>query len=458
VLVVTNDFPPRRGGIESFVHSLCRGLDPDEVVVYTASMPAAESFDARLPFPVVRDPRSLLVPTPAVGRRVRAAWRDFGCDRVVFGASAPLGLLARDLRAAGAQRIVALTHGHEVWWSRVPGTRSLMRRIAGDVDVLTYVSEFCRAAIVTALRPEDADRFVGLPPGVDGEVFGPDAAEPSVRASWGVDPGQVVVLSAARLVRRKGHDRLIDAWSLVHREHPSAVLVIVGDGPQREALRCRLDRHGVGDSVRLVPAVEWEAMPSLYRAADVFALVCRTRRRGFEPEAFGIVVVEAAASGLPVVVGRSGGAPETLDDGLTGHLVDPTDPGEIADRLSGLIANAGLRRELGRRGRDRVIRRFGLGATQARFRDLLFGSAGAWRPATQNEHACDAGDDENSHHHRQDLLQQGEVVAGLVDGDRAGRVAGAGTELLPSGEAEAAEHERDTQCRDDLGRQRDRHA
>jgi phosphatidylinositol alpha-1,6-mannosyltransferase len=386
------------------------------------------------------------------------ALRDFACDRVLFGASAPLGLLAGDLRAAGALRIVALTHGHEVWWARVPGTRRLIRRIARDVDVLTYVSEYCREAIEPSLRPEDAARFVRLSPGVDADVFKPDADGSRWRAAWGVNPEQVVVLSAARLVRRKGHDRLIDAWSLVHREHPSAVLVIVGTGPQREALRYRLDRHGVAESVRLVSAVEWEAMPALYRAADVFALACRTRRRGFEPEAFGIVFVEAAASGIPVVVGRSGGAPETLDHGRTGYLVDPTDPGEVAERLAGLIADATLRRELGRRGRSRVIREFGLEATQARLRELLFGSAGGWLPAAQHEHSGDAGDDEQHGDPGQDVLHQRKVVTDLVEGDRGGRVVRAGTELLPSGEAETAEHEDDSQRRDDLGGQRDRHA
>ncbi|MDP9442864.1 MAG: alpha-(1-2)-phosphatidylinositol mannosyltransferase, partial [Actinomycetota bacterium] len=116
ILVVTNDFPTRRGGIEAFVLALCERMPADEVVVYTASMPGAAGFDAALPFPVVRDPTSTLLPTPAVGRRVQRVFAAYGCDRVLFGAAAPLGLLAGRLRAVGARRVVALTHGHEVWW------------------------------------------------------------------------------------------------------------------------------------------------------------------------------------------------------------------------------------------------------------------------------------------------------------------------------------------------------
>ncbi len=131
VLVVTNDFPTRRGGIESFVLALCERMPPDEVVVYTASMPGDKEYDAELPFPVYRDPSSTLLPTRAVGRRAVNVMKEHGCDRVVFGASAPLGLLAPTLRRAGAKRIVALTHGHEVWWAKVPVARGLLRRI-GD--------------------------------------------------------------------------------------------------------------------------------------------------------------------------------------------------------------------------------------------------------------------------------------------------------------------------------------
>ena len=151
ILFVTNDFPTRRGGIESFVLALCQNLPPDEVVVYTASMPGDAEHDATLPFPVHRDPSGSLLPTPAVARRIEGVMREYGVDRVVFGASAPLGLLATRLRKTGARRIVALTHGHEAWWARVPVARQLLRRIGDSVDVMTYVSEWCRDRIVPAL-------------------------------------------------------------------------------------------------------------------------------------------------------------------------------------------------------------------------------------------------------------------------------------------------------------------
>ena len=162
ILVVTNDYPPRRGGIESFVFSLCAGLPAAGVVVYTARLPGSPKVDAPAPDPVLRDRTGMLLPTQRAARAVRDAMVDHGCDRVVFGASAPLGLLAGGLRAAGARRIVALTHGHEVWWSKTPGAQSLLRRIGREVDVLTYVSEFCRAQIATSLRPGDARRMVRL--------------------------------------------------------------------------------------------------------------------------------------------------------------------------------------------------------------------------------------------------------------------------------------------------------
>jgi len=311
VLVVTNDFPTRRGGIESFVLALCEGMPPEEVVVYTASMPGARAYDAGLGFPVYRDPSSMLLPTPPVARRVAEVMRRHGCDRVVLGASSPLGLLAPALRRAGARRIVALTHGHEVWWATVPLTRPLLRRVGESVDVLTYVSEWCRDRIAPALSPAAAARMVRLSPGVDPDRFHAGCGGAEVRRLLGLGDAPVVVCTG-RLVRRKGQDTLLRAWPTVLERHPDARLLLVGDGPDRERLGRLTESLGLRDTVVMTGGVAWGDVPAYTDAGDVFAMPCRTRLLGLEPEAWGIVFLEAQACGLPVVVGDSGGAPETL--------------------------------------------------------------------------------------------------------------------------------------------------
>lgn len=311
-LVVTNDFPPRRGGIETFVRQLCGTVPPEDVVVYTARMPGDAAYDAELPFTVVRDPSAMLLPTPAVGRRVEEVLRREGCDRVVFGASAPLGLLARRLRLAGATHLAAITHGHEVWWARLPVSRTLLRRIGDDVDVLTFVSGYCRDRIAPALSPAGRARLRRLSPWVERQSM--EATEPRamVRARWGVAADAPVALCVARLVRRKGQDELVRVWPEVRTRVPGAMLVLVGDGPQRRRLR-RLTRwYGVTDAVVLAGSVPASEVPNQLHAADVFAMPARTRRGGLEVEAFGIVFLEAAAAGLPLVYRGGGGVEEAV--------------------------------------------------------------------------------------------------------------------------------------------------
>ena len=370
VLVVTNDFPPRRGGIETFVFSLCEGLSA-EVVVYTARMRGSERIDAEGRVLVVRDRSRLLLPTRRVARAVREVAIDHGCDRVVFGASVPLGLLAPYLRAAGVRPAVALTHGHEVWWARLPGARRLIRRVGRDVDVLTYVSEYCRARIAAALRPADAATMVRLAPGVDPNRFSPQADSGEVRERLGIDADRPVVVAASRLVARKGHDVLLAAWPRVLAAHPEAVLLIVGDGPARRRLARAASVPAVSDSVRIIPGVAWEQMPGVYAAGDVFALPCRTRLHGLEPEALGIVFLEAAAAGLPVVAGRSGGAPETVVDGVTGYVVDPRSPHQVAERIVALLDDPAGARSMGLRGRGRVIHEYSWASAVATLESLL---------------------------------------------------------------------------------------
>lgn len=371
ILVVTNDYPPRRGGIESFVFSLCAGQPAGDLVVYTARMRGSEQIDGRAPYRVVRDRRRILLPTHRLARDVQRVAREHGCDRVVFGAAMPLGLLAAGLRADGARRIVALTHGHEVWWSKVPGARSLLRRVGRDVDVLTYVSDYCGARIARALRSADAGSMVRLSPGVDPDMFPGDADGSSLRRSLGVDADRPVVVAASRLVARKGHDVLVEAWPRVLVSHPRALLLVVGDGPARRRLKRTAGRLGVAASVRFLSDVSWVDMPAVYAAGDVFALPCRTRLLGLEPEALGIVFLEAAACGLPVVAGRSGGAPETVVDGDTGHVVDPRSVTEVADAMCALLADPQGARAMGARGREWVVRRYSSDAAAATLRGLL---------------------------------------------------------------------------------------
>ena len=210
-LIVTNDFPPRQGGIQSFVHGLATRLPPGTVTVYAPSWDGAAEFDAQQPFPVIRHPTSLMLPVPSVSRRAVAIARAHGCDTVLFGAAAPLGLITPALRRAGVRRAVALTHGHEAGWAALPVARGLLRRIGDEVDVMTYLGEYFRDRLARALSPEAAKRMVRLAPGVDMTFFRPGAGGAAVRDRLGLGRRPVVVC-VSRLVSRKGQDTLIRAW------------------------------------------------------------------------------------------------------------------------------------------------------------------------------------------------------------------------------------------------------
>lgn len=365
VLIVTNDFPPRIGGIESFVAAACRFLDGD-VVVLTSSSPGEHDWDGAAGFPVVRLPGPLL-PTPAVGRAAAALLRGTGADRVLFGAAAPLALLSPSLRAAGAQRIVALTHGHETWWSTLPGSRALLRRIGDEVDVLTTISDYVAERISRALSPVGRAKLVRLPPPVDLDFFRPAEVHPTSEPP-AMRPRRAI--GVGRMVRRKGFDTLLDAWALRAATPSAAELVLVGDGPQRRALQRRADRAGL-TSVRFTGALDPTGVRAELRASHVFAFPVRTRLAGLDPEGLGLAPLEAAACGLPVVVGRSGGAPETLIHGRTGYTVEPGDPYELAARLTDLLTDAALAHRLGAAGRAFVAERYGADRARRILRSAL---------------------------------------------------------------------------------------
>jgi len=377
VLIVTNDFPPRRGGIQSFVHALATRLPPDGVVVYAPAWEGAAAFDAQQPFPVIRHPGSLMLPVRPVARRAAALLAGHGCDTVLFGAAAPLGLLAPGLRAAGARRIVGITHGHEAGWAALPGARSLLHRIGEHTDALTYLGEYFRVRLARALSPQAAERLVRLAPGVDTTVFRPGAGGEAVRARLGL-AGRPVVLCVSRLVPRKGQDTLIRAWPRVLAARaaaggPEPVLLIVGDGPYRNDLDRLAGRLGVTGSVRFTGPVPEADLPGYYAAADIFAMPCRTRRGGLDVEGLGIVYLEASAAGLPVIGGDSGGAPDAIEPGESGYVVPGRDLDALVSRLVALLADPAAAAAMGEKGQAWVHREWRWDLVAARLERILAG-------------------------------------------------------------------------------------
>ncbi|KRD15425.1 MULTISPECIES: glycosyltransferase family 4 protein [unclassified Streptomyces] len=376
-LIVTNDFPPRPGGIQAFLHNMALRLDPDRLVVYASTwkrsregVEATAAFDAEQPFTVVRDSTTMLLPTPGATRRAAGLLREHGCTSVWFGAAAPLGLMAPALRRAGAERLVATTHGHEAGWAQLPAARQLLGRIGEATDTITYLGEYTRSRIATALSAEAAGRMTQLPPGVDEKTFHPGSGGDEVRARLGLTDRPVVVC-VSRLVPRKGQDTLILAMPRILAAQPDAVLLVVGGGPYEKDLRRLARETGVAGFVRFTGSVPWSELPAHYGAGDVFAMPCRTRRGGLDVEGLGIVYLEASATGLPVVAGDSGGAPDAVLDGETGWVVRGGSPAEAAERIVVLLGDAELRRRMGERGRQWVEERWRWDLLAEKLRTLL---------------------------------------------------------------------------------------
>jgi len=372
VLIVTNDFPPRAGGIQSFVHALAVRLPEGSVTVYAPAWDGAAAFDAAQPFPVERHPTSLMLPVPSVARRAAQLLGRNGCDTVLFGAAAPLGLLAPSLRRAGARRLVAITHGHEAGWAALPGARSLLRRIGDSVDTVTYLGEYTRARLARALSPETVARMTRLAPGVDSEAFRPGAGGAAVRDRLGL-ASRPVVICVSRLVPRKGQDTLIRAWPVVQAAVPDAILLLVGGGPYAGRLRRLAHGLGVAGSVIFTGPVPWLELPAYYDAGEVFAMPCRTRRHGLDVEGLGIVYLEASATGLPVIGGDSGNAPDAIRDGETGYVVAGNSPAGVADRLVYLLTDPVGARAMGEKGMAWVDQEWRWDLVARRLQEILAG-------------------------------------------------------------------------------------
>ncbi|MGZ5364171.1 MAG: glycosyltransferase family 4 protein [Mycobacterium sp.] len=372
VLLVTNDFPPRRGGIQSYLQELVVHLadtGAHTLTVYAPKWKGSDEFDRAAAYEVVRHPTTLMLPEPSVAKRMRRLIERHSADTVWFGAAAPLALMAPLARDAGAGRVIASTHGHEVGWSMLPLARTALRRIGSGTDAVTYISSYTRRRFASAFGPRAA--LEHLPAGVDTERFAPDeVARAELRARYRLGDRPVVVC-LSRLVPRKGQDMLIRALPAIRQRVSDAALVIVGGGPYGTSLRRLANDFGVSDHVVFTDAVPGDELPAHHAMADVFAMPCRTRGAGLDVEGLGIVYLEASASGVPVVAGRSGGAPETVLDDQTGLVVDGWDVGAIAATVSDLLADPARAARMGAAGRRWVVDNWQWKDQAAKLADLL---------------------------------------------------------------------------------------
>ena len=375
-LLVTNDFPPKFGGIQSYLWELWRRLPPDEVVVLTTAHPEAAAFDAAAPIRIERTTESLLLPTPALRRRIDRLAADVGAAAVVLDPALPVGLLGPRL----ARPYGLVLHGAEI---TVPG------RLPVSGAVLGRLLRGAAGVVAAGGYPAaEANRAAGrrlpttvVPPGVDVDAFVPldDEDRRVARRSFGLPEDGRLLVSLSRLVPRKGMDVVIRAAARLAPSRPDLTVAIGGDGRDRPRLERLVAETGA--PVRLLGRVPQETMPSLYGCADVFAMLCRDRWGGLEQEGFGIVFLEAAAAGVPSVAGLSGGSAEAVVDGETGLVVQrPADVDEVAAGLAALLDDPDRARAMGTAARRRAEAEFGYDRLAEVLRGALVALSGRMPP------------------------------------------------------------------------------
>lgn len=374
IICITNDFGPRAGGIETFLIGLIERLPRDVIIVYTSNQDQVLEYDEKwlreFGVKVIRDKSKILLPTPRVVRAVKKVIKDEEIETALFGAAAPLAVMSREIRKVGVSRIVALTHGHEVWWSKVWPFKLAMRFIGNNVDHLTFLGDFTRSEISRSLSKRASQAMVKIAPGIDTDHFAPHLGAPALRNSLGLTDKKVII-SVGRLVHRKGQDILIAALPKILQSHPTAHILMVGEGPYREYLEKLVAKLEVANAITFIGRIEHADLPRYISAGDIFAMPSRSRLAGLEVEGLGIVYLEASSCELPVVAGISGGAPDAVLEGVTGVTVDGTNPDDVARAIISLFDDPETSRAMGVAGRKWIYSNWRWQIWADAFRDLL---------------------------------------------------------------------------------------
>ena len=353
-LLVTNDFPPKVGGIQSYLWELWRRLPPGDISVHTTPYPAANEFDVGQDFEVTRSREPVLLPYPWLRGRVDRLAEQFAADLTIWDPAVPVGMSAPRSKLPYA----VVLHGAEVTIpGRLPVTRTLLARVLNGASLVICAGRYVAAEAERAARRPLPTLIV--PPGVDTGRFSPlDAAErDSVRSELGLPTDAPVVVGVSRLVPRKGMDTLIRAAGRLRSRFPDLVVAIAGSGRDQRRLKDLVEHTGA--PVRILGRLPDSLLPGLYGAGEVFAMPCRSRWRGLEQEGFGIVFVEAAACGVPQIAGESGGAAEAVEHGVTGLVLEhPESDRDLADAIADILEDEQRRTRMGLASRERALREY----------------------------------------------------------------------------------------------------
>ena len=374
ILLVTNDFGPRAGGIETFVIGLLERIKGHEVTVFTSQQGDTSVYDQqwidKFGVRVIRDQSKILLPSWRVTRAAKKIVAAKNINVVVFGAAAPLALMSPSLRKSGVKKIIALTHGHEVWWAKIFPFRLAIKRIGKNVDHLTYLGEFTRQAISKPLTRKSATEMVKIAPGIDTAHFIPQPDAMQKREELGLQDKKIII-SVGRLVHRKGQDNLIQAMPAVLKKIPNAHLLLVGEGPYKKHLEKLVMKSSLEQNVTFAGRIMYDRLPSYLSAADLFAMPSRSRFFGLEVEGLGIVYLEASACGIPVVAGNSGGAPDAVLEGVTGLCVDGTNIEQITAAIVEICSDAERASHMGAAGRNWIVNQWRWDIWSKEFNALL---------------------------------------------------------------------------------------
>ncbi len=350
-LLVTNDFPPKVGGIQSYLWELWRRLPPEDTTVLASAFAGDRAFDADQEVRIDRAPHEPMLPTAASRRRAQALAEEVDADIVMCDPAIPIGMIGPRL---GRTYGVVLHRSEVTVPGRLPGSKRLLARVLDRAALVVAAGQYPAAEAERVARSQLPIEVI--PPGVDVDRFRPlDPDEVvSARQTFALPVEGRLIVSVSRLVPRKGMDVLIQAAGELVGDRPDLTVAIAGEG--RDGRRLRRMVESTGAPVRLLGRVDDDRLPLLYGCADVFAMICRNRWAGLEQEGFGIVFAEAAACGVPQVVGNSGGAADAVVHDKTGLIVDdPTDVGQVVAALGRLLDDPPLARRLGELGRQRVV-------------------------------------------------------------------------------------------------------
>lgn len=363
-LLLTQFFPPEKGGIQNYLYNICKNLPSDKTFVFSSTPHKKEilEFDQSQPFKIYRNNsqeiyQKLHLTSLSIYKETSKIVKENNIEKIFLGHFyIPYVITALILKKFKNIPYTIFTHGLEILETKnSPKSSYILKLCLKNAQNIIVTTDYLKNKIINKYYNLDLNKkIIKVPPGVNSGFFQPNLNTSSLKNKLDLK-NKKIIFTCGRLVKRKNHQLVIKALPEILKKIPNAIYLIAGIGPEEKQLKKQVEELNLENQVKFLGEIKNKDLPLYYNLADIFCMPSLYNEETGDIEGFGMVFIEAQACGTPTIGSNTGGIPDAIRNNIDGFLIDPKSSQDLASKIIKLLLDPELANKIGKAGREKVV-------------------------------------------------------------------------------------------------------